>query len=181
MLSLATLCLRGLSLARCALVELSFRGDRAIDIQRATKSFTLKFNNIDTVCLLFNEVTACYGTLIFFTVWLEVHCKYLLLFGKGNTMTIPDHLFDVGINNSLLHHDMRHVQQNKPVYEKTQRDYVSSLLNVQNFPLLPAVRIINPLLVLPYLFRLCVPSVDILCSRGFLEISTETGKMGYAG
>ncbi|CAD0201413.1 unnamed protein product [Chrysodeixis includens] len=38
-------------------------------------------------------------------------------------MTIPDHLFDEGINNTLLHHDMRHVQQNKSVYEKTQRDY----------------------------------------------------------
>ncbi|CAH0691779.1 unnamed protein product [Spodoptera exigua] len=38
-------------------------------------------------------------------------------------MTIPDHLFDEGINNTLFHHDMRHIQQNKIVYEKTQRDY----------------------------------------------------------
>nr|AMZ01261.1 gustatory receptor [Helicoverpa armigera] len=38
-------------------------------------------------------------------------------------MTIPDHLFDEGINNTLLQHDMRHVQQNRIVYEKTQREY----------------------------------------------------------
>ncbi|CAB3221809.1 unnamed protein product [Arctia plantaginis] len=39
-------------------------------------------------------------------------------------MTIPDHLFDEGINNTLLHHDMRHLQQqNKVVYERTQREY----------------------------------------------------------
>ncbi|XP_022814066.1 gustatory and odorant receptor 22-like [Spodoptera litura] len=38
-------------------------------------------------------------------------------------MTIPDHLFDEGINNTLFHNDMRHIQQNKTVYEKTQRDY----------------------------------------------------------
>ncbi|KAF9797482.1 hypothetical protein SFRURICE_017053 [Spodoptera frugiperda] len=38
-------------------------------------------------------------------------------------MTIPDHLFDEGINNTLFDRDMRHIQQNKTVYEKTQRDY----------------------------------------------------------
>ncbi|CAG9786653.1 unnamed protein product [Diatraea saccharalis] len=37
---------------------------------------------------------------------------------------IPDHLFDEGINNSLLQSDMKHVQGNKIVYERTQRDYV---------------------------------------------------------
>lgn len=39
---------------------------------------------------------------------------------------IPDHLFDEGINNSLLRNDMKHVYQNKTVYEKTQKDYVSA-------------------------------------------------------
>ncbi|XP_075977830.1 gustatory and odorant receptor 22-like [Anticarsia gemmatalis] len=38
-------------------------------------------------------------------------------------MTIPDHLFDEGIDRTLLDYDMRHVQQNKAVYERTQRDY----------------------------------------------------------
>ncbi|CAK1580144.1 unnamed protein product [Parnassius mnemosyne] len=36
---------------------------------------------------------------------------------------IPDHLFDEGINNSLLQKDMKHVQQNRTVYDRTQRDY----------------------------------------------------------
>ena len=47
---------------------------------------------------------------------------------KEVKMSIPDHLFDEGINNTLLHHDMRHVMQNKSVYEKTQRDYVSTVV-----------------------------------------------------
>ncbi|XP_049873333.1 gustatory and odorant receptor 22-like [Pectinophora gossypiella] len=37
---------------------------------------------------------------------------------------IPDHLFDEGINhNSYLQNDMKHVQMNKTVHNKTQRDY----------------------------------------------------------
>ncbi|XP_045448065.1 gustatory and odorant receptor 22-like [Melitaea cinxia] len=36
---------------------------------------------------------------------------------------IPDHLFEEGINNSLLRNDMKHVQLNRVVYEKTQKDY----------------------------------------------------------
>lgn len=43
-------------------------------------------------------------------------------------MTIPDHHFDEGINNTLLDYDMRHVQQTKSLYEKTQKDYVSTYL-----------------------------------------------------
>ncbi|KAL4707800.1 hypothetical protein ACJJTC_001746 [Scirpophaga incertulas] len=38
-------------------------------------------------------------------------------------MMIPDHLFDEGINNSLLQGDMKHVQSTKYMYERTQRDY----------------------------------------------------------
>ncbi|CAG9561908.1 unnamed protein product [Danaus chrysippus] len=36
---------------------------------------------------------------------------------------IPDHLFDEGINNSLLRNDMKHVHLNRIVYSKTQKDY----------------------------------------------------------
>ncbi|CAH0715653.1 unnamed protein product, partial [Brenthis ino] len=36
---------------------------------------------------------------------------------------IPDHLFDEGITTSLLRNDMKHVQLNRIVFEKTQKDY----------------------------------------------------------
>ncbi|XP_039753355.1 gustatory and odorant receptor 22-like [Pararge aegeria] len=36
---------------------------------------------------------------------------------------IPDHLFEEGINYSLLRKDMKHLQLNRIVYEKSQRDY----------------------------------------------------------
>ncbi|KPI94482.1 Gustatory and odorant receptor 22 [Papilio xuthus] len=36
---------------------------------------------------------------------------------------IPDHLFEEGINNSFLHKDMKHLQQNKTIYDRTQKDY----------------------------------------------------------
>ncbi|RVE52125.1 hypothetical protein evm_003198 [Chilo suppressalis] len=38
-------------------------------------------------------------------------------------MMIPDHLFDESIDNSLLRADMKYVQSNKVVYERTQRDF----------------------------------------------------------
>ncbi|KAJ2949104.1 hypothetical protein O0L34_g6044 [Tuta absoluta] len=49
---------------------------------------------------------------------------------------IPDHMFDEGINNnSLLHNDMKSVQLNKVVFNKTQKDYEQDqrdLLNSQD-------------------------------------------------
>ncbi|KAM3965097.1 gustatory and odorant receptor 22 [Aphomia sociella] len=38
-------------------------------------------------------------------------------------MMIPEHLFDEGINNSMLQNDMNNIQNSKTVYGKTQRDY----------------------------------------------------------
>lgn len=39
---------------------------------------------------------------------------------------IPDHLFEERLNSSLLRNDMKHIQLNRVVFEKTQKDYVST-------------------------------------------------------